>query len=159
MLGQGGNFAPYYEAEHKITRKKAFIGHEVLWLLACKISSRRKRWSLLFPGVKKQTHPRILSVKVRTRTFCGEKSSEGACSKREHVFSSWTSSSASHKSQLEKEVEFQVAVSKRRVRTQSLKWATLRMTSRGRSRNMYLGSLLGGWVSSALCAGSAHHWW
>jgi hypothetical protein len=28
-----------------------------------------------FPGVKKQTHPGMLSVKLRTRTSCGEKPS------------------------------------------------------------------------------------
>ena len=39
----------------------------------------------LFPGVKKQTHP-VLPVKIRARTSCGEKSSEGACSVREHAF-------------------------------------------------------------------------
>ena len=61
-------------------------------------------------------------MKIRTRTSCGDKLSEGACSEREHFFySGWTSSSASHKLQVGEEVEFQVAVSKRRVWTQSLK--------------------------------------
>ena len=61
-------------------------------------------------------------MKIRTRTSCGDKLSEGACSEREHFFySGWTSSSASHKLQVGEEVEFQVAVLKRRVWTQSLK--------------------------------------
>jgi hypothetical protein len=42
-------------------------------------------------------------------------------------FSSWTLSLASHKSQVGEEVEFQVAVSTRRVWARSLKRATLRM--------------------------------
>jgi hypothetical protein len=37
-----------------------------------------------FVGVKKQTHP-VLPVTIRTRTSCGEKPSEGACSEREHA--------------------------------------------------------------------------
>ena len=48
--------------------------------------------------------------------------------------SPWTSSSASHKSQIGEDPGFHVAVSKRRVWTRNLKWATLRMPSRGRSR-------------------------
>jgi hypothetical protein len=50
-------------------------------------------------------------LKIRTRTSCGEKPPEGACSEREHAFHPGNaSSSASHKSQVGEEVEFQVAV-------------------------------------------------
>jgi hypothetical protein len=60
---------------------------------------------------KKQTHPGNLSVQVRSRTSCGEKPSEGSeRAVKENMFSSWTSSSASHKSQVGEEVEIQVAV-------------------------------------------------
>jgi len=76
-----------------------------------------------FPGLKKQTHPRILSVKIRKHTCCGEKPAEGACSEREHVFH--PGHPASHKLQVGEEEEFQVPVSKQRVWTRSLKRATL----------------------------------
>jgi len=51
----------------------------------------------------------VLSVKIRKRTSCGEKPSEGACSERDRVFHPGGLSSASHKSQVGEEVGFQVA--------------------------------------------------
>jgi hypothetical protein len=81
------------------------------------------------PDVKMQTNLEILLVKnIKTRTSCGERPSEGVYSRREHVFI-LDISSASHKSQVGKEVGFQVPVSMRRVWTRSLKRATLRTIS------------------------------
>jgi len=70
--------------------------------------------------------------------------------------SSWTSSSASHKShksQVGEDLGFHIAVSKRRVWTRILKRATLRMTFLGRSRNIYLGER----VARTFFGGSAHY--
>ena len=72
--------------------------------------------------------------------------------------SSWTSS-VLHRSQVGELHWFHVAVSKRRVWTQSLKQAVLRMTSRGRLRNMCQGRMSGEWVTRALFVGRAYHWW
>jgi len=51
----------------------------------------------------------------------------------------------------------QVTVSVRRVWARSLKPATLQISSRGRSRGMYLGSVYGECVTRALLVGRAHH--
>ncbi len=47
----------------------------------------------------------------------------------------------------------------RRVWAGSLKRDTLRITSRGRSRSMYLGRVYGECVTRALLVGRAHHLW
>jgi hypothetical protein len=70
---------------------------------------------------------------------CREKSRGDWRSGKEHAAHLGHHKCVSHRSQVGEEVEFQIAVSKRRVWTRSLKRATLRMTSRGRSKCMYLG--------------------